>query len=594
MKEMKINISILLAIFALMLTAWACKDDLEDFKADGRLLNKEGITIEKNNPKTNKPYTKEELADIDYDPSKSEIYLENQPIVLKLGFAARPKEIKVILLGKQKLLTTIKDFTENSGKFYGTLATNIKALEIAEIGEKETLLFNVTYDDLGVQGFDYASLGSIRFEVKKGDPFAGVFRNFVYLRKKTGELIPLKATTDNVTNKNTDLLVGAVVEYDGKKNFSTIQDPDTQLAFRYESDYSVGFWVNTTSTDSDPVMIGDQNWKSSGNKGMSIGFLKDKWRVAISNGAGQKADARTSGKPFNDGKWHFLLVTVDRDAKMTMYQDGEKVAEANMAAVTGSIKSGNPLRIAQDGPATYGQFFQGSIGNTYMYDYVLTAEEAASESTIYQGVKLKRKMGASSNIAVTNSGGKTSVEKGRFVYAFEGNKKDASKKQHATLKRESNLNFRYTKDYSISFWVNTTSTDSDPVMIGDQDWNSSGNKGLSIAFRNNNWRVAVSNGAGKKADARTQGLNIPFNDGKWHLLVATFDRDGDMIMYQDGNQVAKASMAGVDNTTTENPLRLAHDGPGTYAQYFEGKIADVGIYDYVLTPSEIATIFKTE
>ena len=290
MKPMKINISTLLAIFALMLTALACKDDdLEDFKADERLLDKAGITIEKNNPKTNKPYTEAELADIDYDPSKSETYLESQPIVLKLGFAARPKEIKVILLGKQKLLTTLTEFTENSGKFYGTLTTNIEALEIAEIGEKETLLFNVTYDDLGVQGFDYASLGSIRFEVKKGDPFAGVFRNFVYLRRKTGELIPLATTTDNVTNKNTDLLVGAVVEYDGQRNFSTIQDPDTQLAFRYESDYSVGFWVNTTSTDSDPVMIGDQNWNSSSNKGMSIGFLNDKWRVAISNGAGQKA-----------------------------------------------------------------------------------------------------------------------------------------------------------------------------------------------------------------------------------------------------------------------------------------------------------------
>ena len=61
-------------------------------------------------------------------------------------------------------------------------------------------------------------------------------------------------------------------------------------------------------------------------------------------------------------------------------------------------------------------------------------------------------------------------------------------------------------------------------MLGDQDWGSSNNKGLTIAFRGDDWRVAISDGDGQKADYDTDG--IPFNDGEWHFLLATFDRDG--------------------------------------------------------------------
>ena len=43
----------------------------------------------------------------------------------------------------------------------------------------------------------------------------------------------------------------------------------------------------------------------------------------------------------------------------------------------GSIESGNPLRFAQDGPNTYGQYFEGKIANTIIFDYVLSASEIA-------------------------------------------------------------------------------------------------------------------------------------------------------------------------------------------------------------------------
>ena len=147
-----------------------------------------------------------------------------------------------------------------------------------------------------------------------------------------------------------------------------------------------------------------------------------------------------------------------------------------------------PLHLAQDGTGGYGQFFNGKFGEVYIYDWALNGEQAFGEAAHYSGVQLKKQDGFTYNIPVENSGGVITEENGYFNYDFDGTS------QFATLRNSEDLDFRYENDYSISFWVNTTSEDSDPIIMGDQDWSSSGNKGLSIAFRGDDWRVAISDG----------------------------------------------------------------------------------------------------
>ena len=50
------------------------------------------------------------------------------------------------------------------------------------------------------------------------------------------------------------------------------------------------------------------------------------------------------------------------------------MASTSMSALT-NTESGNPLRLAQDGTGAYGQFFEGKIAGTVIYDYVISAEE---------------------------------------------------------------------------------------------------------------------------------------------------------------------------------------------------------------------------
>lgn len=176
---------------------------------------------------------------------------------------------------------------------------------------------------------------------------------------------------------------------------------------------------------------------------------------------------------------------------------------------------------------------------------------------------------------------------GRYGHSYDGSAEGYSK-----LVDDPDLAFMGTEDFSLVFWVRTTANNSDPAMVSTQSWSSSGNTGFTAAFRGDNWRLAVSDGMGNKADARTEGLGIAFNDGSWHQLAVTFDRDGNMTMYQDGVEVASADMSAVGDITSGNPIHIAQDGTGAYGDTFKADIAGTAIYDYVLSAEDVDGLFN--
>lgn len=557
-------------LLSIMFLAFGCSDDTSGW-ADERYLKDYELYVYHTNPNTGLDYTDEELAELSYDPREKESYTEGQQVELSLVTSKRPIEIKILSgtdLSVLESITTVEPFGE---KFRSTsFSSSLENLGLVEVGQKLGIKFEVVYED--------GSIGAAPFvisRVKAVDPATANY--FVYLKKNNGETLGL-LTDESVTSVVKDPNVGSIVSFNGTTDkVEVINIPD--LDFRYNGDFSIGLWVNTTVDNSDPSIIGDKDWGSGGNPGFVFAFNGDSgWKLNAGDGTSR---IDIDGSPINDGNWHFLMATFDRDGNATIYEDGVAVGTADMSGL-GSMESGYPIRLAQDGTGAYGVSYEGKLGETYIYDYVLTPEQVEGISTIFTGVQLKTQAGIVKNIPLTNNGAQISNENGLFAYTFNG------VDQYATIDN-SELSFRYNSDYSISFWVNTTSADSDPVMIGDQDWNSSNNDGLTIAFRGNNWRVAISDGEGNKADT---DFNGGFNDGQWHLLTVVFDRDANMTMYQDGKEVASASMAAVGDTESGNPLRLAQDGTSNYGQFFEGKIAGTVIYDYALSNLEVASLFN--
>ena len=541
----------------------------------------ENVRVYHLNPRTGAEYTDDELADLGYDPSEKEVYLIDQPVEIIVRGSSQPDRVEVISGGV--ILETITEFTPITTEFgeefeSAKFSTTVIDLGIEE-GRTKVLEVNSMYDVGGGN-----AVSSHPYTVKYQGDISKINSGFQLVGKDVANTRFLGLDPNEARDLQSFESNRQGYTYDGAGQYATVSDDEGFLDFRHENDFSIGFWVRTTSDESDPEMIADQDWGSSWNKGFTIAFRGDNWRAVVSNDD-EKADLSTDGIPFNDGQWHYLAVTFDRDGDMTMYQDGIAVENEDMSLV-GSIANGNPIRIAQDGTGDYGQFFDGDIADAKVYDYVLSAQEVkdlAEEPTF--PLLVSDASGASKTLNVALEGTTvTTFPNGMKGYEFDG------VSQYGTIEDEGQLDFRYNSNFSISFWVNTTSDESDPEMIADQDWGSSGNKGITIAFRGDNWRAVASDGT-EKADIDTDG--IPFNDGQWHLLAITYDRGGDMIMYQDGLPVASESMAAITGSIESgNPLRFAQDGTANYGQFFQGKIAGTIIHNYALSADEISDLYK--
>ncbi len=543
----------------------------------------ENVRVYHLNPRTGAEYTDDELADLDYDPFEKEVYLIDQPVEIIVRGSEKPDRVEVISGGV--ILATITEFTPITTEFgeefeSANFSTTVIDLGIEE-GRTKVLEVNSMYDVGGGN-----AVSSQPYTVKYQGDISQINSGFQLVGKDAANTRFLALEPNEARDLQSFESNRQGYSYDATGQYATIED-EGYLDFRYDNDFSIGFWVRSTSDESDPEMIADQDWGSSGNKGITIAFRGDNWRAVASDGD-NKADIDTDGIPFNDGAWHYLAVTYDRGGDMTMYQDGVAVNNESMTAITGAIESGYPLRIAQDGTGQYGDNFEGDIADAKIFDYALSAQEVKDLAEEPSFPLLLSKSTGESSILNVNLVGSTVTTFPNGFKGFEFNGVD----QLGTIEDEGALDFRYEKDFSISFWVNTTSDDSDPEMIADQDWSSSGNKGITIAFKGDEWRAVASDGDNKADEGTDSDVDPHFNDGNWHLLAVTYDRDGDMTLYQDGVAMISETMVGVGSIESGNPLRFAQDGPNTYGQYFEGKIANTIIFDYVLSAGEIADMYN--
>ena len=168
--------------------------------------------------------------------------------------------------------------------------------------------------------------------------------------------------------------------YNGEPEYLTIVDELTvtdqvsSLDFRYDQNFSVALWVNTTATNSVPSIIGDKDWDSGSNPGFVLAFRgNSEWRFNVADVTRTRVDIY--GGVINDGVWHLIGVTLDRDGDAIIYEDGVEVGRSSLAGLTGEINSGLPIRIAQEGTASYGDWFEGKVSNTYIFDYALSASD---------------------------------------------------------------------------------------------------------------------------------------------------------------------------------------------------------------------------
>ncbi|TQO39737.1 concanavalin A-like lectin/glucanase superfamily protein [Arenibacter algicola] len=562
-----------LILFTLvMILCWSCVEERYDVDIDNREKEIGEVIFTPINPETGVAYTQNELAELDFDPSIEGRYLAEQPVEISLWTKGKPLKLEVRKSGEQTAVVTSNTYTEQDGGYLINLSTTVLELGIDE-GSIRGFDFVIIYDDYGVNGFDYASVNKYTFKILYIT--AKVVAPFALLKRSSTDITELQFES-NVANSGIEDGIGLYMEFDGLKDVVTITDP---LDFVYTDDFSFSFWVNTTSKADDPSIIGNKDWGGGGNPGFVLAFRGDK-DVKLNVGDGSNR-VDINGVSINDGGWHHITCTFDRDGLMSLYQDGVLTASDDMSAL-GAMSSGFPIRVGQDGTGTYGQFFEGKVAGLVINNYVMSNEEVYV--TLYKTASLiyfdETRNGT---LDLENGAVSVTTENGMTVSEFQG-------AEFATVTDANGvLDYRHTGDYTFGLWVNTTSKADDPSIIGDKDWGGGGNPGFVLAFRGDK-DIKLNIGDGTN---RVDIKGTPINDGEWHFVMASFDRDGMVTLYQDGAQTASADMSLIGDMNSDHPVRIAQDGTGKYGQFFEGKVGRTVFFDRAVTAAEAANLYTS-
>ena len=142
-------------------------------------------------------------------------------------------------------------------------------------------------------------------------------------------------------------------------------------------------------------------------------------------------------------------------------------------------------------------------------------------------------------------------------------------------------------NFSISFWINTTTLGNDGIIVcGDYASSSIGWKfkttgGKVVFFTTSKGVVSTTN----------------INDGSWYHVCATFNSTNpssggrELIMYVNGVAELTRQFGSSTNPSYSGTIykQISYPGGGT----FEGKIDEVSVFDYTLLPSDITTLYNS-
>ena len=165
----------------------------------------------------------------------------------------------------------------------------------------------------------------------------------------------------------------------------------------------------------------------------------------------------------------------------------------------------------------------------------------------------------------------------------------------ATSGDDADLEFGESTDFSVSIWVKGTDFnvgESDAAVISNKNWNSGGNAGWVIDVSGGSNQLEWNIGGGGRADYDPAGGTL-LNDGAWHHIAVTHDRDGLATFYIDGVLQDQVSIAHIDDIDSGYPTVIGTDGyeGRQWGAWFRGTIDDVRMWNYVLSPYAVASMY---
>ena len=149
---------------------------------------------------------------------------------------------------------------------------------------------------------------------------------------------------------------------------------------------------------------------------------------------------------------------------------------------------------------------------------------------------------------------------------------------------DSLFDFGASQDFTIECRVRTSSS-GDVSIVGNKDWDTGLNPGVIFSFKypsGPEWKVNIGDGV-TRVDINVGG---EIADGEWHTLSVSFDRDGFMSMYEDGQFVTQSDISLIGDINTNAGFFVGTDINSSYD--YEGAVAELRIWDTVLGATTIS------
>lgn len=155
---------------------------------------------------------------------------------------------------------------------------------------------------------------------------------------------------------------------------------------------------------------------------------------------------------------------------------------------------------------------------------------------------------------------------------------------YARIKQNSTGILRGRTNWSVDFWIKTSSTNSQNVYV---ERDTSGSDILRCEFNNGLPVLTYRDTAGTLNTVNASGTQ--YNDGAWHQV--TFTKSGTAILiYVDGVQVKSGTLTATSTQTgTAITVAIGHDPTGDPSTDTQ-TVADVSVYPATLTAAQIALL----
>ena len=150
-----------------------------------------------------------------------------------------------------------------------------------------------------------------------------------------------------------------------------------------------------------------------------------------------------------------------------------------------------------------------------------------------------------------------------------------------------------TGPFTLSAWINTTSSGSYKIIIGMGGVNGVAAKGLTM-WMDSSGLLYASWGNGSAEDYWSVSPTTPLNTGAWFHVAITVDGLTNPVVKGYVNGVAEGSgSTGTDSITFDTSFTIgARDMGGTVASYWDGSIDQVRIYNSELSATDITNLYN--